>query len=427
MTSQPSIFLVHGRDQQARHAINVLLEAIGVKVITWPGAVSELDINHRDIWRIVQKGFELAHAAVILFTPDEIGFLRPELWKPTDGPNARGPRYQTRQNVVLELGYALNGFADRTIHVIVGDVEPPTDRQGKWTASVPTMLASEFREHVAEMIQQIFSSTAVQGKVGLEQNSFKGFIEGISARKSQWLNAGNIEALCEREVRRKLPSFVEAGVSVQTSRFKYKDFFAVGREFILTGTNFGDQMGDPGTPPSVLHNLVITTLKRQLDTVVFLVLAPFELLGQLHHNAIRDLRFRSAKRLRMLQHDPRLSGDERGRLHIFDHPGAMFLSAAIRDPDSSSIDTGLVVLTPRWFKDEAGPQRMFIAVEPRTNLDLFKAVVAPIYPSIKVDRGSLTGVGGVQLGGRNIDEICAALEVEDDSFAARLADMPLSI
>lgn len=118
--SQPVVFLMHRRDEEARDAITALLKAIGVKVITWSNILSELDLHERDVSLAVRKGFELAHAAFILCTPDEVSFLRPELWKPLDTPNIKRPRFQPMQNVLLELGYALRDWEDRTVYITIG-------------------------------------------------------------------------------------------------------------------------------------------------------------------------------------------------------------------------------------------------------------------------------------------------------------------
>jgi len=68
---------------------------------------------------------------------------------------------------------------------------------------------------------------------------------------------------------------------------------------------------------------------------------------------------------------------------------------------------------------------MFFAVEERVNPDIFRTMIGPIYPSIKIDRGSMTGMDGKVLGGRTIEQICNELRVEADSFAGHLADWPL--
>jgi len=99
----------------------------------------------------------------------------------------------------------------------------------------------------------------------------------------------------------------------------------------------------------------------------------------------------------------------------------MFLSVAIRDPDFTSSDDGLAVVTPRWFKDETSHQRMFFAVEQRVNPEMFKAITGEIYPSIKLDQGLLTGTARGEMGGRSIDKICEMLGVTPDPFTEQLA------
>jgi predicted nucleotide-binding protein len=412
-STRPTVFLVHGRDAEAREAMTELLEAMGVTIVTWSDALSTLSLSDRDIWRIVGQGFALSHAVIVLSTPDEVSFLRQELRRPHDSLTARGPRFQPRQNVLLELGYALSKEESRTIHITVGDVAPPTDRDGKWTARIPAMAPAEFRAHIGEMLRRIFSS-----------GEFDEYINDWLDHKEKWNVPGKIDEIYARENRRVLSSYIEAGTSVRTTRFRYSDFFATGREFILTGTNFGDAMGDRGTPPSLLHNLIVEVLTTKPDSLVTLAVAPHELLAQLHHTAIVDLKERSAARLQMLQHDPRLTPQEQSRLRIFDHPGAMFLSIAIRDPDFTSSEHGLAVVTPRWFKDETSYQRMFFAVEQRANPEIFRAITGEIYPSIKVDQGLLTGSAQDRMGGRSIDKICQMLGVVPDPFTELLSRLP---
>jgi hypothetical protein len=303
------------------------------------------------------------------------------------------------------------------MQIVIGPTKLPSDRDGKWALTIsggdPKKEPNAFREQFSVMIGSLFSSLANEGilKFDVEQ-----FLQKIRSERENWLTAGDIEGLSVRESKRLVPSFIEAGVEVKQTRFRYRDFFSTGDEFILTGTNFGDQMGDRGTPPGLLHEVIINTIKKNKHATVYLVLAPYELLEQMVPNSIADLKGRSAGRLKLLQHDPRLTVDERKRLHIFDHRGATFLSIALRFSGGIDNDKGLVVVTPRWFKDEAGPQRMFFAIEQAINPEVFKAFIAPIYPSIKVDEVSLRTRGDSTLGGRTIDEICSELGIEEDPY-----------
>lgn len=142
------------------------------------------------------------------------------------------------------------------------------------------------------------------------------------------IHAGVIESK-KREAATSGTSIIEAGTEAKNSRFKFKTFFSTGSEFILTGTNFGDQMGDRDTPPTMFHQLIVSALKRDESVSVYLVVAPFELLDMMLRNSRADLQSRSAARLLMLAMDPRLTDAERRRLHIFDHRGATFLSVAL--------------------------------------------------------------------------------------------------
>jgi TIR domain-containing protein len=237
------------------------------------------------------------------------------------------------------------------------------------------------------------------------------------------IHGGFLESKRDRSISGTL--LIESGTEVKNSRFKFRAFFAQGNEFILTGTNFGDQMGDRDTPPSLLHQLVVSTLKRDPSTCVYLVIAPFELLDMMLPNSMFDLQGRSASRLLMLAKDPRLMPEERARLHIFDHRGATFLSVALRDPNS--IDRrGLAVATPRWFSDEAGPQRMFFAIEESAAPEVFRKFIEPLYPRIKVEEKRLAEQPDRTLGGRNIEDICRALGVTEDPFTSKLSAWSLN-
>lgn len=183
-------------------------------------------------------------------------------------------------------------------------------------------------------------------------------------------------------------------------------------------------MGDENAPPTPFHQLVVSTLKRSANTSIYLIVAPFELLETMLPNSKSDLHERSASRLKMLKHDPRLSSQERARLHIFDHRGATFLSLALRDPNTTD-RRGLAVVTPRWFSDEAGPQRMYFAIEEVVAPEVFKKFIEPIYPRIKVEEKRLRRQTNRTLGGRSIEQICDDLGAVDDPFLAQLATWPI--
>lgn len=111
------IFIVHGHDDAAKHAVARFFERLGLRPI----------ILHEqaDKGRTVIEKFE-AHAyvgfAVILLTPDDMGY-------PKAKPTETKPR--ARQNVVLELGFFLGKLGrHRVCALLKGDIELPTDYVG---------------------------------------------------------------------------------------------------------------------------------------------------------------------------------------------------------------------------------------------------------------------------------------------------------
>jgi predicted nucleotide-binding protein len=111
------IFIVHGHDNEAKEAVARFLEKLGLRAI----------ILHEqaDKGRTIIEKFE-AHSnvgfAVILLTPDDIGF-------PREMRTDAKPR--SRQNVVFELGFFIGKLGrDRVCALRKGDIETPTDYLG---------------------------------------------------------------------------------------------------------------------------------------------------------------------------------------------------------------------------------------------------------------------------------------------------------
>jgi predicted nucleotide-binding protein len=110
-----SVFLVHGHDEGAKHAVARFLEQIGVTPV-----ILQEQINRG--MTVIEKFEDFASRAgfaVILMTPDDIGH-------PVGKEGEK--KVRPRQNVVLELGYfvAKLGRA-KTLVITKGDVEMPSD------------------------------------------------------------------------------------------------------------------------------------------------------------------------------------------------------------------------------------------------------------------------------------------------------------
>lgn len=123
-TATSGVFVVHGRDEAVREDIYKFLRVVGLKVITWGDAVG-LGKGSQTNAQIVRQGIESAQAVIVLFTPDEIAGLRPDL-DDTGGRRRRQPR----PNVLFEAGWAFGAHQAKTIVVEVGMTHHVSDIDG---------------------------------------------------------------------------------------------------------------------------------------------------------------------------------------------------------------------------------------------------------------------------------------------------------
>ena len=113
-----SVFVVHGHDDGALHAVARFLEKLGVEPV-----ILREQINKG--MTIIEKFEDFANRAgfaVILMTPDDYGY-------PKSQENLR--RLRPRQNVLLELGFfAARLGREKSLVLTKGDLELPSDILG---------------------------------------------------------------------------------------------------------------------------------------------------------------------------------------------------------------------------------------------------------------------------------------------------------
>ena len=127
------VFVIHGRNEEARVAIFDFLNSIGLAPINWEVAVKETGQSAPYVGQIISAGLSRAHAAVVVLTPDDSVRLSPRLQRPDDPPIERRPSGQPRPNVFYEAGMAMSQFQKSTIIVEVGDVKWFSDIFGRHT------------------------------------------------------------------------------------------------------------------------------------------------------------------------------------------------------------------------------------------------------------------------------------------------------
>lgn len=135
-----AVFVVHGRDQNARTAMFTFLRAVGVKPIEWTSAIAMSGKAAPYIGEILDAAFARARAVVVLMTPDDLAQLRPDLLTASDKPYERVLTGQARPNVLFEAGLAFATHPDRTVIVQLGNIREFSDVAGRHVVN----LTNEF-------------------------------------------------------------------------------------------------------------------------------------------------------------------------------------------------------------------------------------------------------------------------------------------
>lgn len=111
------VFIVHGHDEAAKHAVARFVEKFDIEPII-------LDEQANKGQTIIDKFEEHAGEAgfaIVLLTPDDVGRSKDET----------NDKYRARQNVILELGYFLCGLGRERVCVLYKEgVELPSDIHG---------------------------------------------------------------------------------------------------------------------------------------------------------------------------------------------------------------------------------------------------------------------------------------------------------
>lgn len=126
-----NVFVVHGRDEQVRRAMFDLLRKLDLRPLEWESIVRAAGGGSPYLGDVVAKAPAIARAALVLFTPDDVVHLHPDLHGKREDPFETVPTCQPRPNVLLELGMVLMAYPERTVIVEFGDLRPIADLAGR--------------------------------------------------------------------------------------------------------------------------------------------------------------------------------------------------------------------------------------------------------------------------------------------------------
>ena len=124
------VFVVHGRNLQARDAMFEFLRSIDLQPIEWSQAIEMTGKASPYIGEVLDAALAAAQAIVVLMTPDEITYLRTEYSSGAHDTETQ-PAAQARPNVLFEAGMAMGGAPDRTVLVEFGKLRLFSDIAGR--------------------------------------------------------------------------------------------------------------------------------------------------------------------------------------------------------------------------------------------------------------------------------------------------------
>jgi predicted nucleotide-binding protein len=125
-----AVFVVHGRDTDAREELSAFLRSLHVDVIEWTKAIALTGKGSPYIGEIIDAGFDSAQAIVVMLTPDDEARLREDLYRRDDQKFEKKLTGRPRQNVLFEAGLAFGRYKDNTILVQIGKVRAMSDISG---------------------------------------------------------------------------------------------------------------------------------------------------------------------------------------------------------------------------------------------------------------------------------------------------------
>lgn len=126
-TDARKIFVVHGRDVNLSKSIFSFLESIGLDPIEWSEAIKGTGKATPYIGEVLEYAFSAARAIVVMMTPDDLAYLKPELRKEDDEDYEKELTPQARPNVLFEAGMSMGKNPDRTVIIEIGKLRPFSD------------------------------------------------------------------------------------------------------------------------------------------------------------------------------------------------------------------------------------------------------------------------------------------------------------
>lgn len=157
-----NVFVVHGRNIDARNSLFRFLRSIGLRPIEWSQAIQLTGKASPFIGEILDVAFSQAQAVVVLMTPDDVAQLQEQFRSPHDPPYEANLTGQARPNVLFEAGMAMGRNPDRTVIVELGTLRPFSDIAGRHTVKLSN--DSTTRQELAQRLETAGCEVDLSGR-----------------------------------------------------------------------------------------------------------------------------------------------------------------------------------------------------------------------------------------------------------------------
>lgn len=144
-TDNNKVFIVYGRDLQAKQDLEAMIESFGVE----PLAIDNLPTQGLTIIEKLEKYIADANYGIVLATPDDIGYIV---------NHEDDKKYRARQNVILEMGMLFSKLSRKRVAIIIKKCEgfeKPSDIDG--------LIYYEYKDSIYELRNKIRSELNANG------------------------------------------------------------------------------------------------------------------------------------------------------------------------------------------------------------------------------------------------------------------------
>jgi predicted nucleotide-binding protein len=146
------------------------LRALDLAPLEWSQLVSFTQEGSPYVGGVLERAFEVAQAAVVIFSPDDEARLAERLWAEDERSDETDFRGQARPNVFFEAGLAFGRFPSKTILVEVGDLRPASDLAGRHVIRLDN--SSERRQELAQRLEDAECAVDRSGTDWLRSGDF---------------------------------------------------------------------------------------------------------------------------------------------------------------------------------------------------------------------------------------------------------------